>query len=149
WFLCDGSAVGRTTNAALFTAIGASYGAGNGSTTFNLPDLRGRVAMGAGTGTGGGAAGSGTPTGGSALSARSRGDWGGEEKHLLTTAEMPSHTHGTKAGDGFAAGGTAFHAALAQNAGCNNTTCDTFPAGSDTPHNIILPFAVANYIIKQ
>ncbi|HIX16953.1 MAG TPA: phage tail protein [Candidatus Gemmiger faecavium] len=47
WLLCDGSAVSRTTYADLFAVIGTTYGAGNGSTTFTLPDLRGRVAAGA------------------------------------------------------------------------------------------------------
>ena len=43
WLLCYGQAVSRTTYAALFNALGTAYGAGDGSTTFNLPDLRGRV----------------------------------------------------------------------------------------------------------
>ena len=47
WLLCDGSAVSRTTYADLYAAIGTTYGAGNGSTTFTLPDLRGRVPAGA------------------------------------------------------------------------------------------------------
>ena len=46
WLLCDGAAVSRTTYAALFTVIGTTFGSGDGSTTFNLPDLRGRVAVG-------------------------------------------------------------------------------------------------------
>jgi hypothetical protein len=50
WLLCDGAAVSRTTYAALFTAISTNYGVGNGSTTFNVPDLRGRVAVGISTG---------------------------------------------------------------------------------------------------
>lgn len=49
WLLCDGAAVSRTTYAALFNAISTTYGVGDGSTTFNLPDLRGRVAVGKGT----------------------------------------------------------------------------------------------------
>lgn len=49
WLLCDGSAVNRSTYAALFAIIGVVYGSGDGSTTFNLPDLRGRVAVGLGT----------------------------------------------------------------------------------------------------
>lgn len=49
WLLCDGSAVSRTTFADLFTAIGTAYGAGDGSTTFNVPDTRGRVMVGKGT----------------------------------------------------------------------------------------------------
>lgn len=47
WLLCAGQAVSRTTYAALFTAIGTTWGAGDGSTTFNLPDMRGRVPAGA------------------------------------------------------------------------------------------------------
>lgn len=46
WLLCEGQAVSRATYASLFTAIGTSYGAGDGSTSFNVPDLRGRVPMG-------------------------------------------------------------------------------------------------------
>lgn len=49
WVLCDGSAVSRTTYADLFTALSTTYGAGDGSTTFNVPDLRGRMAVGKGT----------------------------------------------------------------------------------------------------
>ena len=49
WLLCNGSAVSRSSYKALFAAIGTTYGAGNGSSTFNLPDLRGRVPAGAGT----------------------------------------------------------------------------------------------------
>jgi hypothetical protein len=44
WFLCDGRAISRTVYANLFTAIGTAYGIGDGSTTFNLPDFRGRFA---------------------------------------------------------------------------------------------------------
>lgn len=49
WLLCDGSTASRTTYADLFAIIGTAYGAGDGATTFNLPDLRGRVAVGKGT----------------------------------------------------------------------------------------------------
>lgn len=51
WLLCDGSAISRTTFADLFTAIGTAYGAGDGSTTFNIPDLRGRLPVGKGSNT--------------------------------------------------------------------------------------------------
>lgn len=77
WLLCDGSIVSRTTYAALFTAIGTAYGAGDGSTTFGLPDLRGRVIV--------GKAASGTFV--------TLGATGGEETHVLLTAEMAGHTH--------------------------------------------------------
>lgn len=49
WLICDGSAVSRTTYARLFTILGTTFGAGNGSTTFNLPDLRSRFPIGVGT----------------------------------------------------------------------------------------------------
>ena len=77
WLICNGAAVSRETYGALFGAIGTTYGVGNGSTTFNLPDLRGRVPVGKNTGTF------------SAL-----GGTGGQETHALTTAEIPTHTHG-------------------------------------------------------
>jgi len=49
WLLCDGSAVSRTTYAVLFTAIGTAWGTGDGSTTFNVPNMLGRVPVGAGS----------------------------------------------------------------------------------------------------
>jgi microcystin-dependent protein len=49
YLLCDGSAISRTTYAALFAVCGTAYGVGDGSTTFNLPDMRGRMAVGKGT----------------------------------------------------------------------------------------------------
>lgn len=78
WLRCDGSAVSRTLYAGLFDVIGTTYGAGDGSTTFALPDLTGRVAIGRGT------LGSDTY----ALAAT-----GGSARHTLAAAEMPSHTH--------------------------------------------------------
>jgi microcystin-dependent protein len=51
FLLCDGAAVSRSTYAALFTAIGTAYGVGDGSTTFNVPDTRGRMPVGKGTNT--------------------------------------------------------------------------------------------------
>ena len=51
WALCDGRALNRTTYAKLFAAIGTTWGAGDGSTTFNIPDLRGRIAVAAGSST--------------------------------------------------------------------------------------------------
>lgn len=95
WLICDGTAVSRSTYSVLFGILGTTFGAGNGSTTFNLPDYRGRVPIGAGTGTGGGASGTGAPTGGSALTARSIAGWSGAETHTLVTGEMPSHQHTT------------------------------------------------------
>ena len=50
WFFCDGSAVSRSSYASLFSVIGTEYGSGDGSTTFNLPDMQGRVPVGVASG---------------------------------------------------------------------------------------------------
>ena len=81
YLACDGAAVSRTTYANLFAAIGTDWGVGNGVTTFNVPDLRRRVTMGAGGVENGN--GIGTDV----------GDEGGEETHTLTLARIPSHGH--------------------------------------------------------
>jgi microcystin-dependent protein len=96
YLLCDGSSVSSSTYLALHAVISNTYGGtaytGAGALSFNLPDLRGRLPMGAGTGTGLNASGTGAPSG-TAQTARTRGQWLGEETHLLTTAELASHTH--------------------------------------------------------
>lgn len=152
WLLCDGSAVSRATYAALFSTIGTTYGAGDGSTTFNLPDLRGRVSMGAGTGAGGGASGSGLPTGGSALSSRVAGAWGGEEMHTLTVNEIPAHTHGgPDANDRniVVGGGVGNPSGLSQTGGpAFRVTTALQSVGGGAAHNVVQPFMVMNQIIK-
>ena len=110
YLLCDGAAVSRSTYSALFAITSTTYGAGNGSTTFNVPNLSGRMVMGAGTGTGLNASGTGAPSG-TAQTARTRGQWLGEETHLLTTAELASHTHANtvSGGNTSTAGGSHTH----------------------------------------
>ena len=75
WIICDGSEVSRATYPTLFTNIGTTWGVGNGSTTFNLPDFRDRIPVGK----------SGT---------RALASSGGVETVALSTAEMPTHSHG-------------------------------------------------------
>ena len=77
WFECNGATLNRNDYPDLFNAIGYTYGGSN--TSFNLPDIRGRVPIGNGTGAG--------------LTTRALGSKGGEETHTLTTGEMPSHSH--------------------------------------------------------
>ena len=88
FLLCFGQAVSRTTYAALFSAIGTTYGNGDGSSTFNLPDIRGRVIAGLDN-MGGVAAGRMTVQ----ISGSTLGAVAGEEQHVLVVGEMPSHTH--------------------------------------------------------
>tara|TARA_Y100001963_G_scaffold157296_1_gene253186 strand:- start:1663 stop:2784 length:1122 start_codon:yes stop_codon:yes gene_type:complete len=97
WLPCDGSAYSRTVYDDLFDVIGTSFGDGNGSTTFNVPDFRGRAPVGTGTGTGNNlsdADGGSEPTVGSgALTARELGEWGGQETFAIAEANLPTHTH--------------------------------------------------------
>lgn len=96
---CDGSAVSRTvTYDDLYAVIGTTFGIGDGSTTYNLPDLRGRIPVGKDdmdntVGTGGGAA-SRVTSGGSGVDGATLGAVGGEQTHTLTTAELATHGHG-------------------------------------------------------
>ena len=151
WLLCHGQAISRTTYAALFAVVGTTYGVGDGSTTFNLPDLRGRVAAGKDD-MGGSAANrlTNTGTGNPGIDGDTLGAAGGVDRHTLTEAQMPAHTHLTAAGtisDG-AAGWSTIGAA---GGGTNvvNTAEATQSAGSGNAHPNAQPTIVLNYIIKE
>lgn len=88
WLIADGSAVSRTTYAALFAVCGTTYGAGNGTTTFNLPNLQNRVPVGSG-------------------GSYSRGGTGGAATVTLSTSQIPSHDHGASGSHGHSASGSA------------------------------------------
>lgn len=155
YLLCDGSAINRTDYSRLFSAIGTAYGVGNGSTTFNLPDLRGRV-IAALDNMGG------TDAGRLSL-ANTLGTTAGTQTHTLTTSEIPSHTHPiTDPGHAHAQNGTAA-ANFAGSGGLqgtqtttpmviqSNTTGITVNGQSGTTgqaHNIMQPTILMNYIIK-
>lgn len=136
WLICDGSAVSRSTYAALFTAVGTSFGAGDGSTTFNLPDLRGRFPLGKDN-LGGTSANRVTAT-----QADNLGQGTGAETHTLTIAEMPAHTH--------------TYTELASSGASRNysgssgstPTSNTGSAGGGGAHNNMPPYITLNYIIK-
>lgn len=99
WLLCDGTAKDRTTYAALFTALGTAYGIGDGSTTFNIPDLRGRMPLGrpaSGTGsvlgsTGGSA--DHTHTASSTAQALSGSTGSTSHSHGGTSGSAGAHSH--------------------------------------------------------
>lgn len=161
FLLCQGQTVSRNTYQTLFAAIGTNYGAGDGSTTFGIPDLRGRVAVGKST--------SGTF---STLNNR-----GGAETHTLTVAEMASHTHiqnshnhtqnahshQQRLGSGYRGQSTwtatdhnvntsfsqSVEATTATNQNTTATNQDAGGSGGVTQaHNNLQPYIVLNFIIK-
>lgn len=92
WILGYGQAISRTTYAALFAAYSTTYGVGDGSTTFNVPDYRGRVL--AGKDNMGGSAANRLTTAGSSVDGLTLGAVGGAQNVALTTAELATHSHG-------------------------------------------------------
>ena len=143
WLLCDGTAVSRTTYAALFAITSTTYGVGNGTTTFNVPDLRGRIPVGAGTGAQNGGSGTGAISGGTALTARTRGAFAGDER-LMT------HNHlggmGTSVGvPTTGAMGTRIIASSTTTYENNSTVVQA--AGTGASENMP-PIVVFNYIVK-
>lgn len=146
WVICDGSAVSRTGYSNLYAIIGTTYGVGDGSTTFNLPDARNRVLVGLGAD--------------SHFSAL--GQTGGETDHTLTVSELASHTHSVNdpghnhsvahfgtSGSGYGlvdsghstSSGVGFTSSQGTGIYLSNN-------GSDASHNNVQPYITVNYIIK-
>ena len=128
---CNGQLVSRTDYSELFEMIGTTYGEGDGSTTFALPNLCGRVPVGKDT---------------EDTDFDTLGKIGGEKTHKLTVNEMPSHNHaigvvlsGSKGGDGNLVGGN-------DRTGTAKDVIDSI--GGSQPHNNLQPYIVTNYIIK-
>lgn len=117
WLLCNGQEVARSGD--LGTLLGDTYGVGNGTTTYNVPDFRGVFPWG-------------IKASGNAL-----GDTGGEEAHTLTVAELASHSGHQLTLGYWTAGGTAGVAANA------------VITGSNVAHNTLPPYLVINFIIKE
>jgi microcystin-dependent protein len=92
WLACEGQEVSRTTYANLFTAISTKYGAGNGTTTFNVPNFTERVPVGVGSATG-----------------FKLGEKGGQSTVSLTVSQIPSHNHGGSTGGGSTGSTSPFH----------------------------------------
>jgi len=150
WLYCDGSEYDREitpgVSTPLFAALGLTYGVGNGSTTFNIPDLRGRVIAGQDdmggssanrlTGQSGGVDGDGL------------GNTGGSETHLLTSAQsgLPDHTHSVPSSGTTARGDSALEAARNVSSTSGGVTGGAQNASS--AHNNVQPTIILNYIIK-
>lgn len=136
WLLCDGSAVSRTTYSELFSIIGTTYGTGDGSTTFNIPNIKGRTVVGLNS---------------SDTDFKTLGKTGGEKTHKLTVNEMPSHKHNVSFSTQL--GNAEQRLALGSNSGGTTGTTGvygtpTVDAGGNQPHNNLQPYIVLNYIIK-
>jgi microcystin-dependent protein len=160
WLICDGAAVSRTTYATLFALVGTTYGTGNGSTTFNLPNLKGSVAVGRDSGQ----------TEFDAL-----GETGGAKSVTLTSAQsgVPAHSHGASSGiesanhvhytynsgyfsSGLGGGGSPVPyyesyvatSGVSQNHTHSITVNNNTAADASSAHTNLQPYVVLNYIIK-
>jgi microcystin-dependent protein len=129
FLLCDGQAVSRSDYADLFGVIGTTYGSGNGSITFNLPDLRGRVPTGQDTGQ---------------TEFDTLGETGGEKTHTLIPTEMPGHSHSEVTAVAIVVNGGLEAPAASAIPGVGSTGS----AGSDGAHNNLQPYLTIRFIIK-
>jgi microcystin-dependent protein len=143
WLFARGQAVSRTTYADLFAALSTTYGAGDGSTTFNLPDLRGRVVAGQDD-MGGSSANRLTGLSGG-VDGDVLGATGGAETHTLTEAQLAAHTHSLPFN---AVGGGAVSGTRVTTSTANSNTTNTGSTGSGSAHNNVQPTIILNYIIK-
>jgi microcystin-dependent protein len=141
WLLCYGQPVSRTTYAALFDVVGTTYGIGDGSTTFNLPDLRGRVAAGKDD-MGGSGAGRLTDVLSGGVDGETLGAAGGEQGHVLTVAELAAHAHTERAP---VVSGSFESGVTPRQIGADTLTGLT---GDDAAHNTVQPTIILNYIIR-
>jgi len=127
--LCNGSAISRTTYAALFTAIGTLWGVGDGSTTFNLPNLKGETLVGLDA---------------SQTEFNTLGKMGGEKAHILTQAELPAYNLPY---DYATTSGASQNALIIGTKVANSVNGVISSGGSGLAHNNLQPYTVVNYII--
>ena len=130
WLFCNGAAVSRSTYSALFSAISTAYGAGDGSSTFNLPDFGGKGPMG-------------YKSDNSKFDALA--ETGGEETHTLTTSEMPSHTHGYAGAQNTV---TVDNQNLLTNVSKDLGNKTSSSTGGGSAHNVLDPYLTVNFIVK-
>lgn len=131
WLICDGSAISRTTYNRLFGIIGTAYGSGDGSTTFNIPNMKGRVPVGVDT---------------SDSDFGTLGKTGGEKKHTLLKTEVPDLDINYTAGSGTGTGGILGSSIYTSSAPNGVVTLKVVNGGN--AHNVLQPYLSMNYIIK-
>jgi microcystin-dependent protein len=146
---CDGSAVSRTTYSALFAVVGTTYGVGDGTTTFNVPNLAGRTVISKSNNQ------SLASTGGANCITPTGNISGATANTTLTVNQIPSHTHT------WAVGGGCTGNSVAASASCRNASPATGSAGGGQAHSHNLsanfvgsagsslpPYLILQYIIK-
>lgn len=173
WLICDGSEQAVASYPDLDAVLGTIYGSRTngsgsaGSSHFRLPDLRGRVPVGAGNGVGGQntdtpLSGTGNPSGGSNLTARTVGQWGGQEQNAISIANMPVHNHGGSTGLQYVTklyGGSlgiadnndrpaSMFGGNLRDTGADQHAHSISSQGGGGAHNNLQPFVVVNYIIR-
>lgn len=143
WAFCDGAQYPINEFDALFALIGTTYG-GDGQNTFAVPDLRGRVPVHQGNGSG--------------LSPKVIGQSGGTETVTLTAAQMPAHNHALRGSTAAATGSAPGGAVLAATGSVNSYSSSAAPTqamaagalavqGGGQPHENMAPFLAVSYII--
>jgi len=142
WMICDGSAISRTTYSALFALVGTAFGVGDGSTTFNIPNLKGRIPVGRDSGQ---------------TEFDTIGETGGAKTHTLVNTELPDHVHGwsgsssapNDTGDAPARGtGPGDPNFRMQQELYANETYGSAALTNGQPHNNLQPYMAMNYIIR-
>lgn len=135
WLICDGSAISRQKYSKLFEVIGTIYGSGDGDSTFNLPNLKGKIPVGLNLDD---------------SDFNILGKTGGEKTHILKVNEIPSHNHRQTVTASRSGSGSTYASWNANNLFGNTDKAarNTLNTGGGEAHNNLQPYITLNYIIK-